>query len=646
MLKNEEEDSSILRKLKKMSDKRILIVGDTALYLSLNCKTGSTSHRSHVGEQIYDVERIDDYAGGVYRIARILKPFVKKVNVVTIKAHDNYGQRLSTCVTDDEGIDDDMVTYDNPKRMTTVKVGVFRKQASELFPTSERESAVFRLDYEDPRKISEQEWDKVMKKIKKYLPTSDLLIIRDANRGLLDGKRIREILSKVNHKTKVIINPRLEWECYVEEKLNRNISILRYNEDDIGMIIGTEKMMELKSELGGKTTLRPTDVEKITFEIGKLLLAKKFKTDWLVFTLGQHGAFLIERSKNDNPARFFYVPKNPLNKEVSHLGSGYEFISFMACALLSGLPAGESLEIANLGGAIGMEKQVNEIARLTDLESRFPTRSQFYKQEFVNEKDIAIRKILNMKKISLKNAREIDDIIYNPNSTYGKTVESILQLIQSWQPPRGDGRRTDLIVIYGDSASGKTSLVKAILDKCGYDTLKDNASQITRDKIRNHLNNSQKKAVLIDNIFDMKTDDLLSLIGDPSSPETTDFNKICFVLVFRTEPPVDLFNRTAGGKPFRISPLEEKLQDLPYIIANMVKKSNIRVTKISYGALECLLKHKYRGKELSGFMLLKKIMDDIIKNIGNGDKIKIEHIPKMVQRPNGIRDGKEILVEY
>lgn len=306
--------------LQRAQTQRVLVIGDLMLDQFVWGKVGRISPEAPV--PVVEVSGESFYPGGAANVARNLREFTARVDVVGMIGRDDSGRLLRELLTQ-EKIDTDRcpLSSDWP---TIVKTRIIARQQQ-----------VVRVDREKIMKLKADEIAPVVQTVKAVLSEIDAIIFEDYGKGFLAPDLVSEIVSAARSGGKIIAadpNPRhsIAW---------NGLSVVKPNRSEAFHAAGMP-WIEPSGSAEDDETLK---------EVGTTLLAK-WDTQMLLITLGEQGMMLFQRDQAPH-----HVPTKARQVfDVS--GAGDTAIALFTLALASGATPLEAADIANHASAIVVGK--------------------------------------------------------------------------------------------------------------------------------------------------------------------------------------------------------------------------------------------------------------------------------------------------
>ncbi len=257
---------------------------------------------------IVDIKKIVYKPGGASNVAKNLSALGMKVTLLGITGDDPELKELIKVLRHTD------IKFDPVKDInirTTLKSRVIGN-----------DQHLMRLDHEDKNKSKMH--DELIKKIKKYIKKTDLIILSDYDKGVIKPIATRVIDMANENKIKVLVDPKgSDFSIY------KNSFLVKPNELEFGLITGQSKNRNQMIAKGKK-------------------LKKELGLDALLLTLGKNGMLLFEK----NSVLTFPTSQ----KEVYDVtGAGDTVISVLAASLASNKNLKKSCELANIAAGLSIQ---------------------------------------------------------------------------------------------------------------------------------------------------------------------------------------------------------------------------------------------------------------------------------------------------
>jgi D-glycero-beta-D-manno-heptose-7-phosphate kinase len=306
--------------LTRASEKHFLVIGDLMLDEFVWGKVGRISPEAPV--PVVEVTGESFYPGGAANVARNLREFVDSVGVVGRIGKDRGGKQLRDLLAEQKI--DLLGPTEDPEFPTIVKTRIIA-----------RHQQVVRVDRERISHPSPELMSKTVTAIKKALFDVDAVIFEDYGKGFLTSELVSQVAKHKSATGKLLAadpNPgqSLDWSGMTVVKPNRAEAFLAagipYRDGDGA----PEKDVDL-------------------IRAGETLL-KKWKTKYLLITLGEQGMMLFQEKEPPH-----HIPTKARQVfDVS--GAGDTAIALFTLALACDATPIEAAEVANHASAVVVGK--------------------------------------------------------------------------------------------------------------------------------------------------------------------------------------------------------------------------------------------------------------------------------------------------
>jgi len=262
------------------------------------------------------------YPGGAANVARNLREFVDRVAIIGLLGKDRGGKQLRELLSE-QNIDTSNAVEEATFH-TIVKTRIIARQQQ-----------VVRVDREKFAGPSGSQIEAVVAALRKSIPETDAIIFEDYGKGFLSTELVSQIADAARTAGKIVAadpNPRnlVEW---------RGLTVIKPNRSEAFLAAGIPT--------GDPDTVPSQDSD--LKRAGETLL-KKWKTENVLITLGEHGMMLFQ--PNEAP---HYIPTKA--REVFDVsGAGDTAIALFTLGLACGATPTEAAEIANHGSAVVVSK--------------------------------------------------------------------------------------------------------------------------------------------------------------------------------------------------------------------------------------------------------------------------------------------------
>jgi D-beta-D-heptose 7-phosphate kinase/D-beta-D-heptose 1-phosphate adenosyltransferase len=306
--------------LDRASSRRITVIGDLMLDEFVWGKVGRISPEAPV--PVVEVTGESFYPGGAANVARNLREFVDRVAIIGLLGKDRSGQQLRELLSEQKIDTSDAV--EEASFHTIVKTRIIA-----------RNQQVVRVDREKFVGPSTPQIKEVVDAVRKNIPQTDAIIFEDYGKGFLSTKLVSQIADAARKTGKIVAadpNPRnlIEW---------RGLTVIKPNRTEAFLAAG------IGSHDTDMSPSQDTDLKRT----GETLL-KKWETENVLITLGEHGMMLFQKKKSPH-----YIPTKA--REVFDVsGAGDTAIALFTLGLACGATATEAAEIANHASAVVVSK--------------------------------------------------------------------------------------------------------------------------------------------------------------------------------------------------------------------------------------------------------------------------------------------------
>jgi rfaE bifunctional protein kinase chain/domain len=314
------ELSRLQQILDRAFSRRITVIGDLMLDEFVWGKVGRISPEAPV--PVVEVTGESFYPGGAANVARNLREFVDRVAIIGQLGKDRSGQQLRELLAE-QRIDTSNAVEEETFR-TIVKTRIVA-----------RNQQVVRVDREQFIGPSARQIEEVVAAVRKNIPETDAIIFEDYGKGFLSTELVSQIADDARSAGKIVAadpNPRhlVEW---------RGLTVIKPNRTEAFLAAG------IPSRDSDTVPSQDTDLRRA----GEALL-KKWETEYVLITLGEHGMMLFQGKKTP-----LYIPTKA--REVFDVsGAGDTAIALFTLGLACGATPTEAAEIANHGSAVVVSK--------------------------------------------------------------------------------------------------------------------------------------------------------------------------------------------------------------------------------------------------------------------------------------------------
>jgi len=297
----------------KFNDLRILIVGDVMIDAYIWGKVERISPEAPV--PVVTIKRQEQRLGGAANVALNVQSLGATPILCSVIGDDPEGGHFLQMLRDKHISGESILK--SKDRLTTTKKRVLSQSQH-----------VVRVDYENDHELTEELQTLLLQIIRNQLVNADAVIFEDYDKGVLNNKIIREIISAARNEGKpVIVDPK-----------KRNFSA--YSHSDLFK----PNLKEVKEGL--KIDLDLTDINQVEALIIKLV--EELKVEEALVTLAERGVFIAGKNEKH------YVPAH-IRSIADVSGAGDTVVSIAALSKALKLPMLLTAELANLGGGIVCE---------------------------------------------------------------------------------------------------------------------------------------------------------------------------------------------------------------------------------------------------------------------------------------------------
>ncbi len=303
--------------IRDFSGKRLLVVGDLMLDEFIWGRVSRISPEAPV--PVVEVVRQSDYPGGAANVARNLREFCRRVEVLGLLGQDAAGAKLRTLLTEGGiGLD---CTMEDPGHATIVKTRIIARQQQ-----------LVRVDRETHRALLPGLFDEAMRRFEAMLPGLDGVILEDYGKGLFTQELLDHIAGAARTAGKIVtgdpnVQNSLVWRGLTAVKPNRSEAF----------------------HFAGMSAREDGDPIGSGFRAARLLRAQ-WNPELTLVTLGEHGMVLIEGDETAS-----HIPTRA--REVFDVsGAGDTAIALFTLALCAGAGPREAAEMANHASGVVVGK--------------------------------------------------------------------------------------------------------------------------------------------------------------------------------------------------------------------------------------------------------------------------------------------------
>ncbi|HEY8966941.1 MAG TPA: PfkB family carbohydrate kinase [Candidatus Methylacidiphilales bacterium] len=304
--------------LGRFPELKVLVLGDLMLDEFIWGKVSRISPEAPV--PVVEVQRSEFYPGGAANVVRNLAEFTRHTAVVGAVGGDSFGAKLKELLAA-EGADVSGIA-EVSDRGTIHKMRIIGRQQQ-----------IVRVDRETVGPLLPADAAAVIAALKAAIPAYDAVIVEDYGKGLLTQEIVDAAIGEARRSGKIVtvdLNPKnpLDWNGATAVKPNRPEAIAAAGlDEDAPRAVGTDVVREAAS-----------------------ILRKRWKTDYLLVTLGEEGMLLF--GNEDEP---YHTPTRA-QKVFDVSGAGDTAIALFTLALAAGASGVEAAEISNHASGVVVGK--------------------------------------------------------------------------------------------------------------------------------------------------------------------------------------------------------------------------------------------------------------------------------------------------
>jgi D-beta-D-heptose 7-phosphate kinase/D-beta-D-heptose 1-phosphate adenosyltransferase len=306
--------------LERAASRRIMVIGDLMLDEFVWGKVGRISPEAPV--PVVEVTGESFYPGGAANVARNLREFVDQVALIGMLGNDRSGRQLRQLLSEQKIDTSSAIEDDSFYTIVKTRIIALHQQ-------------VVRVDREKIVTPSKTQVAKAVAAVRKSIKETDAIIFEDYGKGFVTSELVTEIAREAVSDGKIVAadpNPRhsVDW---------RGVTIVKPNRAEAFLAAGipwcdAEKAPEEDADLQ---------------RAGEALL-KKWETQYVLITLGEHGMMLFQQ--NDAP---HYI-RTKARQVFDVSGAGDTAIALFTLGLVCGATPIEAAEIANHASAVVVSK--------------------------------------------------------------------------------------------------------------------------------------------------------------------------------------------------------------------------------------------------------------------------------------------------
>jgi D-glycero-beta-D-manno-heptose-7-phosphate kinase len=306
--------------LEHAPSRRITVIGDLMLDEFVWGKVGRISPEAPV--PVVEVTGESFYPGGAANVARNLREFINQVAVIGMLGKDRSGLQLRELLAEQNIDTSNAIEEESFRTIVKTRIIALHQQ-------------VVRVDREEIATPSTTHVSMAVEAVRDSIKETDAIIFEDYGKGFVTTELVAQIARDAALAGKIVAadpNPRhsVDW---------RGVTVVKPNRAEAFLAAGIP-WRDADEALG-----TDTDLERV----GKALL-KKWETQYVLITLGEHGMMLFQQ----NEAPHYIRTKARQVFDVS--GAGDTAIALFTLGLVCGATPLEAAEIANHGSAVVVSK--------------------------------------------------------------------------------------------------------------------------------------------------------------------------------------------------------------------------------------------------------------------------------------------------
>ena len=298
--------------IKSVSKTSVIVIGDIILDKYMFGEISRKSAEAPI--DIVDINNQKEQLGGAANVALSFQNLKVKTLLFGLVGNDSYGKKV--------------ISLMKKKNMNTD--GIFITEQTTL-KTRIITSNKYHHSRFDIEKINYEESDekaKLFEMFKKILPNFDFIVLQDYNKGLLDKKIIKKIITEAKNKKKpVMVDP-------------KNKNFIKYR----GVKLIKPNLIEAMNFLKTKIKITNASLKKACISI-----QKKLNSDWVVLSLGKDGLVVYKENK-------FYKINGVFKKEPDVTGAGDNVICISSLSIFHNLELEKIAAYSNASGEISCDK--------------------------------------------------------------------------------------------------------------------------------------------------------------------------------------------------------------------------------------------------------------------------------------------------
>ena len=297
---------------KSVSKTSVIVIGDIILDKYMFGEISRKSAEAPI--DIVDIKNQKEQLGGAANVALSFNNLKVKTLLFGLVGNDSYGKKVISLMKKQKLNTDGIFLTEQ----TTLKTRI-------ITPNKQHHS---RFDIEKINYRKSKEKEKLFEMFKKILPNFDFIVLQDYNKGLLDKKIIKKIISEAKNKKKpVMVDPKKK--NFIEY---RGVKLIKPN------------LVEAMNFLNTKIKITNSSLKKACISI-----QKKLNSEWVVLSLGKNGLVVYQQNK-------FYKINGVFKKDPDVTGAGDNVICISSLAIFHNLELEKIATLSNTSGEISCDK--------------------------------------------------------------------------------------------------------------------------------------------------------------------------------------------------------------------------------------------------------------------------------------------------
>lgn len=320
----------VLTHLEQLKNKKVMVVGDVGLDVYIFGEVKRLSPEAPV--PILDVAQEDLRLGLAANVAANIQTLGGECHLISVVGQDLSHQDLKNLLVKNNVQSHDLI--EDSARPTTRKLRLLAGQHH-----------IARVDYEKQNPLSETVKAKVLEKITLALPQTDIVILQDYSKGMIDADLAQQLIKKAT-------------------ALGKKVLVDPYRTTPLAYYKGAHLMTPNKDEalaLAKQIDFNVKENLEAVDQIGQILM-KTIASPSMVVTLGSHGMRLFENGQSTHLPTFAQTV-------FDVTGAGDTVIASIALALAAGWPLEKACYLANFAAGVVVGKVGCVPCEISDLKA-------------------------------------------------------------------------------------------------------------------------------------------------------------------------------------------------------------------------------------------------------------------------------------